>query len=130
VIVDTQIATDDLRVVLGSRRYAVVSPWNRVPLGHISQLAVDRAGRVYVFQRTGSPIVVLGPEGDLVDSETTSLTPRRPRRASLRRKSVQKVSASDAPIAKPSTSRLPSSLTPTATITVTETMRPSRRAFT
>src|SRR3954465_11136103 len=36
-------------------------------------------------------------------SETTSLTPRRPRRASLRRKSVQKVSASDAPIAKPST---------------------------
>src|ERR1700719_4524476 len=37
-------------------------------------------------------------------SETTSLTPRRPRRASLRRKSVQKVSASDAPIAKPSTS--------------------------
>src|SRR5882672_4434153 len=31
-------------------------------------------------------------------SEMTSLTPRRPRRASLRRKSVQKVSASDAPI--------------------------------
>jgi hypothetical protein len=68
VIVDTQIATDGLRVVLGTRRYAVVSPWNRVPLGHISQLAVDRAGRVYVFQRTGSPILVLGSEGDLVDS--------------------------------------------------------------
>jgi DNA-binding beta-propeller fold protein YncE len=68
VIVDTQIATDGLSVVLGARRYAVVSPWNRVPLGHISQLAVDRTGRVYAFQRTGSPIVVLGPEGDLVDS--------------------------------------------------------------
>ena len=63
-------------------------------------------------------------------SEMTSLTPRRPRRASLRRKSVQKVSASDAPIARPSTSRRPSPLTPTAMITATETMRPSRRAFT
>src|SRR4051812_35372594 len=63
-------------------------------------------------------------------SETTSLTPRRPRRASLRRKSVQKVSASDAPIARPSTSRLPSPLTPTAMITATEMIRPSRRAFT
>jgi len=62
------IAADCLRVVLGARRYAVVSAWNRVPLGHISQIAVDSGGRVYVFQRTGSPIVVLGPEGDLVDS--------------------------------------------------------------
>src|SRR5438874_10401190 len=44
-------------------------------------------------------------------SEMTSLTPRRPRLASLRRKSVQKVSASDVPIARPSTSRLPSPLT-------------------
>jgi hypothetical protein len=68
VIVDTQIATEELRVVLGAHRYAVASLWNRVPLGHISQLAVDRAGRVYAFQRTGSPIIVLGPEGDLVDS--------------------------------------------------------------
>src|SRR5216683_5777741 len=59
-------------------------------------------------------------------SETTSLTPRRPRRASLRRKSVQKVSASEVPIARPSTSRLPSPLTPTATITATETTWPSR----
>jgi peptidylglycine monooxygenase len=62
------IAADCLRVVLGARRYAVVSSWNRVPLGHISQFAVDRGGRVYVFQRTGSPIVVLSPDGDLVDS--------------------------------------------------------------
>src|SRR6266576_3127757 len=62
-------------------------------------------------------------------SEMTSLTPRRPRLASLRRKSVQKVSASEVPIARPSTSRLPSPLTPTATITATETTWPSRRAF-
>ncbi len=36
-------------------------------------------------------------------SEITSLTPRRPRRASLRRNSVQKVSASDGPMSRPST---------------------------
>src|SRR3954463_9536627 len=38
-------------------------------------------------------------------SETTSLTPRRPRRASFLRKATQKVSASEAPISMPSTSR-------------------------
>jgi hypothetical protein len=63
-------------------------------------------------------------------SEITSLTPLRPRRASLRRNSVQKVSASEAPIAMPNTSRRPSLLTATATITATETMRPFSRAFT
>ena len=57
-------------------------------------------------------------------SEMTSLTPRRPRRASLRRNSVQNVSASEGPMSMPSTSRRPSLLTPTATITATETMRP------
>src|SRR5260221_40785 len=57
-------------------------------------------------------------------SEITSFTPRKPRRASLRKKSVQKVSASEAPIAKPSTSRRPAPLTSTAMITATETMRP------
>ena len=50
-------------------------------------------------------------------SEITSFTPRRPRRASLRRKAVQKVSASEGPTSMPSTSRRPSVLTPTATIT-------------
>ena len=38
-------------------------------------------------------------------SEMTSLTPRRPRRASLRRKAVQKGSASEGPMSMPSTSR-------------------------
>jgi hypothetical protein len=64
-------------------------------------------------------------------SEITRLTPRRPRRASLRKNSVQKVSASEGPISMPSTSRRPSLLTPTATLTATETRRPpaqSRRA--
>src|SRR3954466_5359112 len=53
-------------------------------------------------------------------SDTTSLTPRRPRRASLRRNAVQNVSASDGPMSMPRTSRRPSLLTPTATITATE----------
>ena len=47
-----------------------------------------------------------------------------------RRNSVQKVSASDAPIAMPRTSRRPWSLTATATVTATETMRPVWRTFT
>jgi hypothetical protein len=63
-------------------------------------------------------------------SETTSLTPRRPRRASERRNSVQKVSASEQPTDIPSTSRRPSLLAATATIAATETMRPSWRIFT
>jgi hypothetical protein len=53
-------------------------------------------------------------------AETTSpdlirgLTPRRPRRLSLRKNSLQKVSTSDGPMSMPSTSRRPSALTPTA----------------
>src|SRR3954466_10004221 len=62
------IADERLQVVMGTHRYAVFHGWNRVPLGHISQLAVDTAGRVYVFQRTGAPIVVLTPDGDLAAS--------------------------------------------------------------
>ena len=42
----------------------------------------------------------------------------------------RKVSASDAPIATPRTSRRPWSLTATATVTATETMRPASRTFT
>jgi hypothetical protein len=48
-------------------------------------------------------------------SEMTSLTPLGPRRASLRRNSVQNVSASEGPMSMPSTSRRPSAFTPTAT---------------
>ena len=66
----------------------------------------------------------------LWSSEINSFTPRSPRRASERRNSVQKASASDAPIAMPRTSRRPWSLTATATVTATETMRPASRTFT
>ena len=58
-------------------------------------------------------------------SETTNFTPLRPRRTSPRRKSVQNVSASEGPTYMPRTSRRPSVLAPTATMTTTETMRPS-----
>ena len=63
-------------------------------------------------------------------SEITSLTPRKPRLVRARRNSVQKVSASEAPMVMPKTSRRPWSLTATATITATETMRPAWRTFT
>ena len=56
-------------------------------------------------------------------SETTSLTPRRPRRVNERRKSVQNGSASEAPTFRPSTSRRPCVLAPMAIITATEMMR-------
>jgi hypothetical protein len=54
----------------------------------------------------------------------TSFTPRSARRINLRRKAVQKGSASEEPMSMPSTSRRPSLLTPTAMITATETIRP------
>ena len=43
--------------------------------------------------------------------------------ATFRRKPVQKVSASEAPMSMPSTSRRPSAFTPTAMITATDVMR-------
>src|SRR3954453_4641104 len=54
----------------------------------------------------------------------TSLTPRRPRSARERRNPFQNTSASEAPVATPSTSRRPSVFTPTAIIVAVETMRP------
>lgn len=59
---------DPLITVLGPHRYAVLPRWNRVRLGRVSQVAVDRRGRVYAFQRTGSPVVVLSPEGEVTAS--------------------------------------------------------------
>ena len=58
------------------------------------------------------------------------LTPRKPRRARLRRNAVQNGSASLLPTVMPSTSRRPSVLTATATMTATETIWWSRRALT
>ena len=57
-------------------------------------------------------------------SEITSLTPRRPRRASLRKNSCPEgLGLTKVRYPCPSTSRRPSLLTPTATITAAETMR-------
>jgi len=56
-------------------------------------------------------------------TEMMSLTPRSPRRVRFRRKPAQDVSAYEAPMSLPSTSRRPSALTPTAMITATEVMR-------
>jgi hypothetical protein len=64
-----------------------------------------------------------------IASEMTSLTPRRPRLASLRKNCVQNVSASDGAMSMPRTSRRPSLLTATATMTATDTMRPFSRVF-
>ena len=60
-------------------------------------------------------------------SKITSLTPRKPRRVSERRKPAQKTPASEGPQARPRTSRRPSMLAPTATIAATETIRPASR---
>ncbi len=59
----------------------------------------------------------------------TSFTPRSPRSAGDRRKSVQNVSASEGPVATPRTSRLPSSFTATAIFTVRLTIRPPSRTL-
>lgn len=56
-------------------------------------------------------------------SEITNLTFFRPLQFSLRRKSVQKSSASERPISMPKTSRRLSALTAMAMVTATETVR-------
>ena len=81
----------------------------------------------YTRQRCQVAFITLATEALMPScaSEITSLTPRRPRRASLRRKAVQNVSASEGPTSMPNTSRRPSLLTLTATMTATETGLPS-----
>lgn len=75
-------------VVLGERLYAVERPWGRLPegkvLGRITQLAVDSAGRVYVFQRAEPPVTVFDAEGawcggwgadEILDSHGIAIAP-------------------------------------------------------
>ena len=56
-------------VALGDRRYAVERRWAELPgnerLELISQLAVDRHGRVYVNRRRDPPVLVFEPSGKL-----------------------------------------------------------------
>ena len=58
---------DSLVVLLGDRHYQVKRPWGDLPadqaFGFISQLALDSAGRVYVFQRGQPPVLVFEPTG-------------------------------------------------------------------
>ena len=58
---------DSLVVLLGDRHYKVKRPWGELPangtFGLISQLALDSAGRVYVFQRSQPPVLVFEPTG-------------------------------------------------------------------
>ena len=53
---------DGLVVTLGDQRYRIERPWGRLPpgvgLGLVSQVAVDSADRVYVFQRGEPPVLV------------------------------------------------------------------------
>src|SRR3954471_19522581 len=62
-------------------------------------------------------------------SEITSFTPLSPRLARSRRKVVQKGSASEGPMCRPTISRLPSVVTATAIMAATETMRPPSRTL-
>ncbi len=60
-------------VLLGDRRYAVHRKWARLPegesFGFISDLVVDRAGRVHVAQRgTDRPVLVFERDGKLLGS--------------------------------------------------------------
>jgi peptidylglycine monooxygenase len=63
---------EGLVVVMGERRYAVECPWGDLPKGQsfgpVSQVAVDSAGRVYVFQRSSPPVLVFSPDGTLINS--------------------------------------------------------------
>src|SRR5437763_3140324 len=62
-------------------------------------------------------------------SETTSLTPLRPRLTRPLRNVAQKVSASLGPRCRPTISRRPSASTATAIMAATETIRPPSRTF-
>jgi len=57
----------ELSVVLGDRLYHAEREWGRtpdeVPVGQISQLAVDSKGLVYVLQRADPPVLVFETTG-------------------------------------------------------------------
>lgn len=62
------MTSDGLTVCLGERRYRAERQWGRLPpgmsLGQVSQLALDSAGRVFVFQRAEPPVLVFEPSGE------------------------------------------------------------------
>ena len=62
-------------------------------------------------------------------SETTSTTPRRPRRTKDLRNAVQNAWSSEGPTSTPRTWRHPSVVTPTATTVAMDTTRPASRTL-
>lgn len=59
-----------LTVALGDRRYEVVRPWGELPAGMtlsgVSHVAVDSADRLYIYQRSDPPLVILDRSGRYV----------------------------------------------------------------
>lgn len=59
-------------VCLGERLYRIERPFGRMPAGvsmhEVSQVAVDSAGRVFVFRRADPPVLIFSPEGELLQS--------------------------------------------------------------
>lgn len=59
-------------VCLGQRLYRIERPFGRMPAGlsmhEVSQVAVDSAGRVFVFRRADPPVLVFAPDGTLLRS--------------------------------------------------------------
>ena len=55
----------------GSRKYEVDEGWGKLPegyeFGRVGGVAVDASDRVYVFNRSSHPLMVLGREGNLAD---------------------------------------------------------------
>jgi peptidylglycine monooxygenase len=66
------MATQEMIVGLGDRRYRVERDWAKLPpsmaWGFISQLAVDSLGRVHVLQRSDPPVLVFDPDGSFAFS--------------------------------------------------------------
>jgi peptidylglycine monooxygenase len=59
-----------LTVALGEQRYEVVRPWGELPhrlhLVGVSHVAVDSADRLYIYQRSDPPLIILDRSGKYV----------------------------------------------------------------
>ena len=66
------MARETLIVALGDRRSAIERDWAKLPAGQsfgfLSDVAVDSEGIVHVGQRTDTPMMAFGPDGQLVRS--------------------------------------------------------------
>ena len=57
---------------VGPRKYALDEGWGKLPDGYeyerVAGVAVDGSDRVYVFNRSSHPLMVLSREGELLDA--------------------------------------------------------------